>query len=326
MDSRLSLGSQTSASSNHLDSVEEKRPEMADSGHAKQTLTDRDPAGTKANTENEIYIGTIYDQHLIAYTARLVSSKFLLSGHNHELLSDDLVRVSIKSLSLLVIGSCVRFCPEVLRFKLTNDQANKVDASLFRVIDDNDIDPEQAAEADQVDLRATSVASDQNALLDIKDDHFGECSSNYKDFLSPLSKSADTIMLMQPGASDANEKNDVTKKLNINLTNYLSKSEIVEMKNYELNVNVDAVSRNVSNQCIQDVLLYYNNNDPVLRGNVQAIVGNVLVSVLSNFKSYSEFCELYQPMEDERNFLQLNLLLAIAVKVSFFFLVYLLPI
>lgn len=321
MDS-ISISTQASISSNQIASVQEKTLEIKADENLPPTSSATASVNEQINniaptttTENEIYIGTIYNQHLIAYTARLVASKFLLSGNKHELISDDLVRVSIKSLALLVIGNCVRYCPEILRFKLTNDQPANFDASVINVIDEKDFDTETIIDNSEIKLEFPINSDDRNKLLDIKDDHFGESAFNYKDFLSPLSKSVDTFMLTQSHALDCD---NTTTKLNINLTNYLSKSEIIETKSFDINSICDTVhcDRNISNQCIQDILLYYNNDDPVLRGNVQTIIGNVLVSVMGNYKSYSEFCELYQPMEDERNFLQLNLMLAIIVKVS----------
>ncbi|XP_054734101.1 uncharacterized protein LOC129241666 [Anastrepha obliqua] len=63
-------------------------------------------------------IGTLFEQSIIRYTARLIAARFLLTGQANGLHNDIQVRISIKSLSLSVLAQCVSVDPEVLQLPL----------------------------------------------------------------------------------------------------------------------------------------------------------------------------------------------------------------
>lgn len=315
--SNISLSSpvdETSASqSGQQDEVTIVEPEESET--IDTNLLDNLDTFVNVNPENsEIYIGTIFDQTLIFYTARLVSSRFLLTGNDHSLIPDNVVRVTIKSLSLSVIASCVLYSPELLLHKLTNDQPRPIELK----------DPPNPLECIKITSEEILVKKpiepvkdehlETEELLDIKDDHFGECPFNFKDFLSPLSKSADTFLLAQPKPrTDCDQS--ASKKLNEDLTNYLSKSEIVEIKNFE--TNKSNLCGRKSEQLMEDIFLYYNCDDPTIRGIVQSIVGNTFLHISRNYRDFQEFQNKYTANgANSSNWMQLNILLHILLKVS----------
>ncbi|XP_067624466.1 uncharacterized protein htt [Eurosta solidaginis] len=65
-----------------------------------------------------LQIGTLFEQSIVRYTARLIAARFLLTGQAGALHDDTQIRISIKSLSLSVLAHCVRFDPEVLQLPL----------------------------------------------------------------------------------------------------------------------------------------------------------------------------------------------------------------
>ncbi|CAD6992539.1 unnamed protein product, partial [Ceratitis capitata] len=84
-------------------------------------LTEKSLAQKTANGQLSLLtlkIGTLFEQTIIRYTARLIAARFLLTGQANGLLNDTQIRISIKSLSLSVLAHCVRFDPEVLQLPL----------------------------------------------------------------------------------------------------------------------------------------------------------------------------------------------------------------
>lgn len=304
------------------------------------------------DSTKDIWIGHITEQPLINYIVRLIASKFLLTGMPNELLSDKIVRVSIKSLSLLVLGNCIDFSPHVLQLGLQisenslciGDYFHSFDSGRSDDDDDGDDDDDNdslSVDPDTVEEKKSEDKQDNENELVVKEDHFGESStaSNvYFDFLSPLSKSADNVLLSQLKSVDSHFIEKKTKKLNTELTDLLSKSDIVESKTSYMQfdripsvrntpkkilrkmsvkqaINFDEIDEN--QQFIEDILLYYQHNDPILRANTQIIVGNFIGAVLVQTGCFAQFLqENCKRKLQTYNYLQFNKLLQILLKVS----------
>lgn len=240
---------------------------------------------TESMKSKEMTIGSIHDQFLIEYVVRLVCYKFLLSGQDQKLKLDNIVRVSIKNLSLIVLSDCVRMCPQVLLMKLTMPHKETVSEecceNIFEDISDLCL--------------AEKTKSKDNELLDIKPDHFGTSTCSLDEFLSPLTES---------GVSAMKTANDIVVKDSSN-TVVISDSFVSETNDLEVEK---------SNQSIEDILLYFNHNDPSLRGNIQSIIGNFIVAVLEDYRSIDEFCEIFG-CNAEIKFINLDLLLKLLMKV-----------
>lgn len=294
----------------------------------------------------DIWIGHISEQPLIHYAIRLIASKFLLTGAPNELISDKAVRVSIKSLSLSVMGNCVDFCPHALLLGLQVDE-NAVDWGdyLDSIASDKSIDGSSSIDADTVEEQL-NAASNENVKelpeepsdeLVIKDDHFGESSAatkTYFDFMSPLAKSADHVLLSQLRPSSDTEKQRV--KLNSELTDLLSKSDIVESKSkIGIFLNNSApiikdlrpfstpkkavpphIAVEIDGQFIEDVLGYANHSDPMLRANTQIIAGNFIGTVLIQHGCLTTFFKASEEKQDKYKYLNLSHLLRILLNVS----------
>lgn len=231
----------------------------------------------------EMTIGSIYDQFLIEYVVRLVCYKFLLSGQEQKLKLDNIVRVSIKNLSLIVLSDCVRICPQVLLMKLTVPHKETVTECCEKIFDD----------ISDLCIAEKSKCRDDE-LLDIKPDHFGTSTSSLEEFLSPLNES---------GISVLKTPSDIIK--DSSKTVVISDSFVSENQDVEVEK---------SDQSIEDVLLYFNHNDPSLRGNVQSIVGNFIVAVMEDYRNINEFHEIFGCSADNK-FINLDLLLKVLMKV-----------
>lgn len=285
--------------------------------------------------ERDIVIGTIGNQPLVYYTVRLIASKFLLYGIPYKLIDDCEVRVSIKNLSLAIIGHCVALCPRTLLLSL---QYNGPENLAF----ENQSDSEESVCSDTGSPSKTTTktgiepAADQ---LNIKDDHFGENSQSrvpntYFDFFFPLSKSADNVLLSRLNSeSTGNDQFKRSQKLNGDLSDLLSKSDIVESKSsYKcLDIALDSslptndkslssqelIQPTVSGslQFVEDILLYWKHSDPILRANVQLFVGNFLNDVLNECDSISNFIERLEIASTYR-FLNFNVLFHILIQVN----------
>ncbi|XP_030371655.1 uncharacterized protein LOC115621948 [Scaptodrosophila lebanonensis] len=197
-------------------------------------------------------IGSIFEQSLVHYTARLLSARFLLTGQPCGLQPDSVTRVSIKSLSLCVLAQCVRLAPRILQLQV---EISEAELQLLEQHTASDVDSAQASSAggspcnsdnsqlgaDYEQLEATAMTTaigasllleeEQNEmLLDIKDDHFGASTCQYLQ-QPPLSRSADAALLQQQldaGRALKGQKSKVA-------TAPLSKSEIIG-SNYRVTV------------------------------------------------------------------------------------------
>lgn len=296
-----------------------------------------------SNPTKDVLIGYINEQPLVNYTVRFIASKFLLTGVPGELLTDKAVRVSIKSLSLLVLGNCVDFCPHVLLLSLQLDESIvSVSDYLDSIASDDDsssIDGDTVEEQPGTVEREPTDPPEPSDQLVIKDDHFGEssfASKSYFDFMSPLSKSADQVLLSQLKPID-NDKRKI--KLNTDLTDLLSKSDIVESKGYNSidfgnsrfsstpkktqgSINlVKTILRNgrsdAEKQFIEDILDYSKHDDPILRANAITVAGNFIGAALIESGCLARY--LHRFVEDRirvYKHMNLNKLLQLLLKVS----------
>lgn len=296
----------------------------------------------------DIWIGHITEQPLINYTVRLIASKFLLTGTPNELVSDKAVRVSIKSLSLLVLGNCIDFCPHVLQLGLQITESSLCIGDYFQSFDsddddfNDDDDDSLSVEPATVEEMQSEPKQDNGDELVIKDDHFGESSSGasnaYFDFMSPLSKSADNVLLSQLKSIDSHHIAKKNTKLSTELNDLLSKSDIVESKSSYMRtdrilsakntpkkimckapvkhpIKYDEVDQN--QQLLEDILHYFNHADPILRANTQIIVGNFIAAVLVQTGCFTKFLHENRERKPRTfNHLQFNKLLNILLKVS----------
>lgn len=290
-----------------------------------QTRTDAVPSSAEVSVINlmfdsnplanrEIFIGSIADQSLISYTVRLVASKFLLNGIPRKTHDDTSVRISIKNSSLTVIGHCVALYPMILLLPLQKHEHFSEIGDIMRPQvhssdSDDSISDGAISKKQQPDETKASEVGEQ---LNIKDDHFGENSNKatctYFDFFSPLSKSADNVLLSQLTDSRS-EKSKNSRKLCGNLSDLLSQSDIVDSKSaFEYSSRLDDANRlllessgNIYDsqtsdltgtpQFIEDVFLFWNHSDPVLRTNIQLVAGNFLAKVFSEHEHITKFTD-----------------------------------
>lgn len=242
---------------------------------------------TDSIKSREISIGSIYDQFLIEYVVRLICYKFLLTGQEGKLKLDNIVRVSIKNLSLIVLTNCVRIYPQVLLMKLTVPRTESVsDECREKIFDD----------FTELCLAQTSESRDDELLLDIKPDHFGTSTCSLEEFLTPLTDSGTSL------SKSIAESSKVANK-------------VVVIGNVSMNESHDLMEVDSSDQNIEDILLYFNHDDPSLRGNVQSIIGNFVVAVLEDYRSVDHFRETFY-CNVENKFISLDLLLKVLLQVS----------
>lgn len=187
-------------------------PFLAENSPLKQTILGHALISVK--------IGSILEQSLVYYTARLLAARFLLSGQavgggGGALQPDNVSRVSIKSLSLAVIAQCVRLAPRVLQLPLEiseqelqwltelssygkKDSMDSTQASSPQSSNNSQLSAELAQSMTGSLLLQPDEAGDNLLLLDIKDDHFGPSTCPAYLQQSPtLSRSADTVLLQQ---------------------------------------------------------------------------------------------------------------------------------
>lgn len=305
------------------DEIDHEKPDEAE-----QTI-DNSPNTTIEAIGRQIPIGSIGNQPLIYYTIRLVASKFLLLGVSYELIDDCDVRVSIKNSSLAVIGHCVALCPRTLLLSL---QYNGPDDTTF----DRNFDTEESecSNSEKGSPSKESKSNDEPCVeLNIKDDHFGEnskVSTTYFDFFFPLSKSADNVLLSRLTSGNSGGEN--VNRLVSDLSDMLSKSEILDSKSsykhadVSMESNLGTNDKSLSNQAliqsmtdsspqfVEDILLFWNHSDPVLRANIQLVVGNFLFNVLNECESIAQFIEQLEIASTYR-FLNFSVLFHILMKV-----------
>lgn len=241
---------------------------------------------TESIKSRDTSIGSIYDQFLVEYIVRLVCYKFLLTGQDQKLKLDNIVRVSIKNLSLLALSNCIRIYPQILLMKLTvTPTENVTDKCCEKLFDD----------ISEICLPEKSECRDDELLLDIKPDHFGTSTCSLDEFLSPLSDSGASVVK----SVTKRTKSPSNKAVIVNLNPNESHNSEVEK----------------SDQNIEDILLYFNHHDPSLRGNVQSIIGNFIVAVLEDYQSVDKFCEKFSCNVDTK-FISFGLLLKMLMKVK----------
>ncbi|XP_050082071.1 huntingtin [Anopheles aquasalis] len=291
--------------------------------------------GAADDTRRELFIGAIYDQNLLEFTARLLCSRFLLAGYRHQLIADSVVRVSVKSLSLQIVAACVRLKPELLCLPLEKD-ALREEFAVVEILNledaINELSEEATACADQkLECEPTPLTpKPESDLLEMKEDHFGECTSTtYFEYFSPMSLSLDQGLKSKLKSIEENFQSiGNNEKLSRDLDAILSQSEpdtgatgparkrellvvpkvITTIRNEGHSVregdkiSVTAVSvsdrkelEDEPQQSMADVLLFYDNADPTLRGNVQTIVGHYLRAAIDATGSYREFMHTKVP-------------------------------
>uniref|UniRef100_A0A2M4A9U2 Huntingtin n=1 Tax=Anopheles triannulatus TaxID=58253 RepID=A0A2M4A9U2_9DIPT len=292
--------------------------------------------GEAEENRRELFIGAIYDQNLLEFTARLLCSRFLLAGSRHQLIADSVVRVSVKSLSLQIIAACVRLKPELLCLPLEKD-ALREEFAVVEILNledaINELSEEATACADQnrVECEPTAVkAKEESDLLEMKEDHFGECTSTtYFEYFSPMSLSLDQGLKSKLKSIEENFQSiGNNEKLSRDLDAILSQSEpdtvatgparkrellvvpkvitTIRSEGHSVRegdkISVTAVSvsdrkelEDEPQQSLADVLLFYDNADPTLRGNVQTIVGHYLRAAIDTTGSYREFMHTKVP-------------------------------
>lgn len=276
----------------------------------------------------QIFTGSIHEQNILDFTVRLIASKFLLSGTPHGLIPDYLIRVSVKSMSLQIIAQCALLRPEIMLLSLEKDEP-KEEFDIVEILSLEDaireISNETIFEADE--NSPTSVGGDSNGaasvvtpetegLLEMKEDHFGEPSSTYFEYFSPMSISLDQglsslktkLKLVEENfstmASDNQEK--LSKELDAILSQSDHSGEVSrrgERKKELLVVprvvtsKVEGSEKRLMNfdhhgeeqQMIADVLLFYDHTDQTLRGNVLLIVGNLLEQIFKRCSNVASF-------------------------------------
>uniref|UniRef100_A0AAG5CW14 Huntingtin n=1 Tax=Anopheles atroparvus TaxID=41427 RepID=A0AAG5CW14_ANOAO len=194
-------------------------------------IADDPPESTK-----ELFIGAIHDQNVLEFTTRLVCSRFLLAGNRHVLIPDSIVRVSVKSLAMQIVAACVRLKPELLCLPLEKD-ALREEYAVVEILNLEDAINELSADActggDQADGAAALATPLQEAeeeadsgLLEMKEDHFGECTSTtYFEYFSPMSLSLDQGLKSKLKSIEENFSSDNNEKLSRDLDAILSQSE-----------------------------------------------------------------------------------------------------
>ncbi|KAG5669568.1 hypothetical protein PVAND_017455 [Polypedilum vanderplanki] len=272
-----------------------------------------------SNNEQKIYIGSIYDQSIVEYIVRLVSSKFLLDGKPKILINDQIVRVSIKNLALLTIAACVELKSEILLLKLSKDYTDEsmMVESLLSYLVDEDIRLEEEEEKKKKidEIQSTSD------FIEIKENHFGECTTaTFLDYFSPLNKTIDEQGLISLKNRIYEEKTkdreENAKKINRDLCQLLARSDIIESKKFNLPLMETTLKMPDDKDCqfVADILLYASHGDPVLRGNVYLIIGNFVRKVLKKNFDYQKFIERNEFVKDLLKFDKMIELLLTGIK------------
>lgn len=257
---------------------------------------------TSTESNKETYIGTVYDQSVVEYVVRLVASKFLLNGIPQSLISDQIIRVSIKNLALSVIAACVELKWNVLLMKLPKDftsESMMVESLLSYLVDEDlrlEEEEKKRKNADQGESSGAQQTADN--FLEIKDDHFGECTTaTFLDYFSPLSKTIDDqglISLKNRMYEEKTKDRDASvKKINQDLCKLLtSKTE----NNEKLPLMETSLKMPEDKDCqfIADILLYSSHGDPVLRSNVYTIIGNFIKNILEINLDYEKLISRHE--------------------------------
>lgn len=128
-------------------------------------------------------------------------------------------------------------------------------------------------------------SSNQNAenFLEIKDDHFGECTTAaFLDYFSPISKTIDDhglISLKNRIYEEKTKDRDASvKKISQDLNKLLLTPKIDDKQ--PLMETTLKMPDDKDCQFVVDILLYSSHGDPVLRSNVYTICGNFIKNIL----------------------------------------------
>ncbi|XP_062702131.1 huntingtin [Aedes albopictus] len=302
----------------YVSETEDQNAETAMASLASAMEDIDEPSGS---ITRDLFIGSIHDQNILDYAVRLIASKFLLTGTKHGLIPDYSVRVSVKSMSLQILSQCVQLRPEVLLLTLEKDEP-KDEFDVVEILNLEDAINEISNEALLNDAEENPSANVERAtlpetedLLEIKEDHFGECtSSTYFEYFSPMSISLDQGLTSLKTKLKMVEENfstmatDSQDKLSKELDAILSQSDCsgLATKKGERRKELLVVPRVITSrgdivtkrldhgtdenqQMIADVLLFYNHPDQMLRANVLLIIGNLLKSVLNKYGSMDMF-------------------------------------
>lgn len=224
-----------------------------------------------SSDERQIPIGTPMDQSLVHYTARLVTSRFLLTGSPGQLVDNGLVRVSIKNLALLVVACCVRLDPGVLLMPVVKHGFHPE----FPLLD----------ESDKFTDDQTGSRVKEELPICVIDNHFSTESSD---------TATDSELIV-----DAQKAED-------NLSRSLVADKVEDINEFS--------------QRIHDVLLFFAESDPMIRGNCIVVAENFVRSVLdgSREKNVDMFVESWRLCSDAQtmSIMTTNGLLGMILEVS----------
>lgn len=317
--SLVSLGSYISQSFTTLDMAETAPESMTLSPSTATVPTAVDPMNVppsispQRQSDDEpiesdttpIFIGTIYDQSLIMYTSRLVTSKFLLTGQCHQLIPDEKIRVSIKNTALMVLANCVRLWPHSFLETVESD----VSEEFLRII--NEVENLCDYEDMKTGISGPSLTPTvkPNSELNIIDDYFADDKSK--------------------AASEGGEQTTVVVVENIIkndaelLTEDIEEKEMTSSAPFNFAIKKMLTTSETQllkpRQLIQDVCLYYDHSDPILRGNVQIIVGNFLATYFQRHLNLDYEGGSVSSNGRKPAFISTNKLLFILMKVSYYY-------
>ncbi|XP_053685344.1 huntingtin isoform X2 [Sabethes cyaneus] len=291
---------------------------------------DEGPSAETLPEGRELFIGSIHDQNLLDYAVRLIASRFLLTGTQHGRIPDQEVRVSVKAMALQTVAQCVQLRPELLLLMLEKDEP-KDEFDLVNLEDAiNEISNQAILEVDEATLADALVEPEAEGLLEMKEDHFGECTSaSYFEFFSPMSISVGQglsclktkLKLVEENFSTM--ANDNQEKLSRELDAILSQSDCsgdTVAKRNERRKELLVVPRVVTSksesdcQMIADVLLFYDHADQSLREKVLLLVANFLQVVLEGFGSVENFLASRGKKTALKDFLRQETLVQVIVQ------------
>lgn len=227
------------------------------------------------------------------------------------LIGDHVVRVSIKNLALSVIAACVELKWNVLLLKLSKDFTNEsmmVESLLSYLVDEDLRLEEEEKKRKYSDQGESSSNQMTENFLEIKDDHFGECTTAaFLDYFSPLSKTIDDhglISLKNRIYEEKTKDRDASvKKINQDLNKLLLSPKIDEKQ--PMMETTLRMPEDKDCQFVVDVLLYSSHSDPVLRSNVYTIIGNFIKNILDKNLDYEKVLSKHDNVKESLNFEQL---------------------
>lgn len=210
----------------------------------------------------------------ITRACRLIASKFLLTGQRGQLHSDAAVRVSVKNLALQVLCNCVRMRPRIFLEPVTNADTERRQSSEVQsdecsdeCVDAADVAlpliEEKPQDNDVVQENASTV---KPQLLHIIDDHFGQ------DEMDVVNVMCLEQLEQSPNVSDISEP-EIMSPAEI-------EGQTIETI-YTTELPEPASKCIASQQDLTDLLLYLNDSDPMLRGNLVLLLGHFIDAVFN---------------------------------------------